>query len=123
MAATVGAWAPDGVAIVVDTVGSVPAIESLYPHMVHNGHVVSAGFYGPHGQIDIQQLRARELTLHAPAGWNRERMGATLAMLASGELQTKALITHRFPAAECAAAFELVLKRGEPVLGVVLDWD
>lgn len=119
----IGAWAPGAVAIVVDTVGSVPAIESMYPHMAHNGHIVSAGFYGPHGAIDIQKLRARELTLHAPAGWTRERMDATLQMLARGELQTETLITHRFPASECAAAFELVLKRGEPVLGVVLDWE
>jgi 3-hydroxyethyl bacteriochlorophyllide a dehydrogenase len=115
-------WAAQGVQVVADTVGSVPAIEALYPVMRHDGQIVSAGFYGPHGQIDIQKMRARELTLHAPAGWSAPRMFATLDLLTRGVLTTQHLITHRFPASEAAAAFDLILSRREPVLGVVLDW-
>jgi 2-desacetyl-2-hydroxyethyl bacteriochlorophyllide A dehydrogenase len=111
------------VQVMADTVGSVPAIEALYPVMRRDGHIVSAGFYGPRGQIDIQKLRDRELTLHAPAGWTTPRMVATLDLLARGILTTQHLITHRFPAAEAGAAFDLILSRREPVLGVVLDWE
>jgi 2-desacetyl-2-hydroxyethyl bacteriochlorophyllide A dehydrogenase len=116
-------WAPNGVNIIVDTVGSIPTVESLFPLLQHNGHIVSAGFYGTEGAIDIQRLRHREATLHTPAGWTRTRMDATLGLLAQGVLQTEHLITHRFPATECAAAFDLILSRREPVLGVVLDWE
>lgn len=119
----VRAWAAEGVQVVADTVGSIPAIEALYPTMRHNSHLVSAGFYGPRGQIDIQKMRAREITLHTPAGWTKERMDATLALLARGVLKTRPLITHRFPAAQAAAAFDLILSRREPVLGVILDWE
>ena len=91
--------------------------------MRHDGHISSAGFYGANGRIDLQKLRDRELTLHAPAGWNKARMDATLAMLARGDLQTKHLISHRFAAAQAGEAFELILSRREPVLGVVLDWE
>jgi 3-hydroxyethyl bacteriochlorophyllide a dehydrogenase len=121
-AKAVQALAPEGVAIVVDTVGSVPAVEACYPLLRHNGHIVSAGFYGTAGQIDIQPMRARELTLYTPAGWARNRMDATLGLIASGHLQTEPLITHHFPASQAAAAWRLILERTEPVLGVILDW-
>lgn len=117
------AWAPEGIQVVVDTVGSVPAFEALYGLMRHNGHIVSAGFYGVNGQLDIQPLRARELTLHTPAGWEHERMNQTLDLLAQGELQTEHLITHRFPASQVAEAFDLILAKRNDVLGVVLDWE
>lgn len=116
-------WASEGVQVVADTVGSIPTIEALYPVLRRGGHISSAGFYGSHGQIDIQKMRDRELTLHAPAGWTRPRMDATLDLLARGILTTQHLITHRLPAREAGAAFDLILSRREPVLGVVLDWN
>lgn len=115
-------WAPQGVQAVCDTVGTIPRVENLIPLMRHGGHISSAGFYGHNGCIDIQKMRNRELTLHAPAGWNKSRMDATLGMLARGELQTSHLTSHRFPAAQAGAAFDLILSRSTPVLGVVLDW-
>ncbi len=115
-------WAPGGVQVVAQTIGPVAAMEALYPVMRRNGHLVSAGFYGLHGRIDIQKMRDRELTLHAPAGWTSERLLATLELLAQGILTTEHLITHCFPAAEAGAAFDLILSRREPVLGVVLEW-
>jgi len=116
-------WAPEGINIIVDTVGSVPTMLELFEQLKRDGHIVSAGFYGHEGNIDIQLLRHREATLHTPAGWTKERMDATLDLLAKGVLTTEHLITHRFPAADCGAAFDLILKRNEPVLGVILDWE
>jgi 2-desacetyl-2-hydroxyethyl bacteriochlorophyllide A dehydrogenase len=116
------AWAPEGVQAVIDTVGSVPSIEALIGVLRRCGHIVSAGFHGPRGLIDIQRLRDRELTLYAPAGWTKERIDATLELVASGALKTTHLITHRLPVDRAAEAFELILSRREHVLGVVLDW-
>lgn len=123
LAHVVTEWAPDGVNLVADTVGSIQTIEALYPAMKWRGHIVSAGFYGHHGLIDIQTMRARELVLHAPSGWSADRMDATLEMLSSGRLTTTHLLTHRLPVIRAAEAFDLILFRQEPVLGVVLDWD
>lgn len=116
-------WAPDGVQVVADTVGEVPALESLYPAMRRFSHLVSAGFCGTQGRIDIQKMRDYEMTLHAPAGWTKERMDTTLQLLEQGVLQTLPLITHRFAASRAAEAYELILSRSAPVLGVVLDWE
>ena len=67
-------------------------------------------------------MRLNELALHAPAGWTRDRMDATLELLAAGHLETESLITHHFPADQAPAAYQLLLERPEPVLGVVLEW-
>ena len=123
VAAVVREWAPDGVQAVAHTAGPVAPVEALFPMMRRNGQISSAAFCGTEGQFDIQKLRARELSLHAPAGWAQDRMDATRERIADGRLRTLPLVTHHFPAAEAAAAFELVLHRTEPVLGVVLDWD
>ncbi|MCA1597249.1 MAG: hypothetical protein LC772_12620, partial [Chloroflexi bacterium] len=87
------------------------------------GHIVSAGFCGPNGLIDVQRMGERELTLHAPSGWTRPRMDATLDLVMRGVIKTETLITHRFPANRAAEAFALILGRREPALGVVLDWE
>lgn len=116
------AWATDGIQAVIDTIGSVTEIERFLPVMRHNGHIVSAGFHGTRGKIDIQHLRFRELSLHAPSGWTTPRMDATRDLIASGVLQTEPLITHRFPVERAAEAYELILERREPFLGIVLDW-
>ncbi|HET6385122.1 MAG TPA: zinc-binding dehydrogenase [Armatimonadota bacterium] len=117
------AWAPDGLQVIVDTVGSIEAMENLYPITRRAGALVSAGFYGFMGQIDIQKMRDRELTLHAPSGWTGPRLDATLRLIASGDLQTLPLITHHFPANDAPQAYDLILNRQAPVLGVVLDWE
>jgi len=118
------AWAggPGRVQLVADTVGSIPTLDLLMPTMRRFSHIVSAGFYGSTGFIDIQRMRNYEMSLHAPSGWTTERIDSTLALLEQGVLQTTHLITHRFPVSEAAAAFDLILQRNAPVLGVVLDW-
>jgi 2-desacetyl-2-hydroxyethyl bacteriochlorophyllide A dehydrogenase len=115
-------WAAEGVQAVVDTVGSVPSLEAFFPLMRRDGHLVSAGFHGTRGMIDIQHLRFRELSLHAPSGWTAPRMDATRELIARGVLQTERLITHRFPVARANEAFDMILARRAPFLGVILDW-
>jgi 2-desacetyl-2-hydroxyethyl bacteriochlorophyllide A dehydrogenase len=121
-------WAASGggdgrVHAVADTVGSVPDLEALYPLLAHGAHLVSAGFCGTEGLLDVQKLRERELTLHAPAGWKRDRMEATLTLVASGALETLPLVTHRLPASRAAEAYDMVLSRAPGVLGMILDWE
>ncbi|MEF3308070.1 zinc-binding dehydrogenase [Paenibacillus sp. GYB004] len=64
--------------IVVDSVGDMETVESLWPCMSRGSHLVSAGFLGTRGMIDIQRLRLKEMTLHTPSGWQKERMDRTL---------------------------------------------
>lgn len=118
----VSAWAPERVQAIVDTVGTVPLLERLLPLLRHDGHLVSAGFCGPHGRIDIQRLRFREATLHTPSGWSAARLDATLAGVTEGWLETLPLITHRFDAEQAAEAWRCILDDRDATLGVLLEW-
>ena len=62
-----------------------------------------------------------------PAGyvrWTENRnMEAVLDMIASGSLNVEQIITHRFPIAEAAGAYDLIMgKIKEPFVGVVLTY-
>lgn len=113
----------DGIAALVDTVGSIPTLYIFLPLMRPQGYICSAGFYGAEGKIDIQKLRRGEQTLHCLSGYTRERIDQTLQLLASGELDTTSLITHRFPAREVKVAWDLIRDRQEDFLGIVLEWN
>lgn len=115
-------WLPQGIQIAVDTVGSIGLTEELAAVMARGGHVISAGFYGAQDQLALQPLRNREISLDFVSGWTRARMDETLRLLAAGHLHTLPLITHHFPVDEAAAAWDLIVTRREPVLGVILDW-
>lgn len=112
----------NGVQIAVDTVGSIQAIEQLLPVMRRYGHIVSAGFYGVNDSIALQALRNRELSIDTVSGWSKDRMDATLQLIAAGHLETLPLITHHFPVARAAAAWQLIGAKNESALGVILDW-
>ncbi len=113
---------PQGVRVAVDTVGSLEAIDAVLPLMKRFGHVVSAGFYGTEDRLGLQALRNWELSLDTVSGWTQERMGATLALVTAGHLQTLPLITHRFGVDRAAEAWALIESKREPVLGVILEW-
>jgi len=113
---------PQGAQIAVDTVGSTQAIEQVMPLLRRYGHIISAGFYGVNDNIALQPLRNRELSVDLVSGWSKERMDATLQLIAAGYLQTLPLITHHFPVTQAADAWQLIRNKGESVLGVILDW-
>jgi bacteriochlorophyllide a dehydrogenase len=111
-----------GQSVLVDTVGDLETVYALLPKLRREAHFVSAGFYGHEGKIDLQRLRNQELTVHTPSGWTTPRMDATLEWVAQEKLTTLPLITHRFPVADAAAAFDLFLHRRAPSLGILLEW-
>jgi 3-hydroxyethyl bacteriochlorophyllide a dehydrogenase len=112
----------NGVQVAVDTVGSIASIEQLLPHLRRNSHIVSAGFYGTQDILGLQALRAAEVSLDLVSGWTKPRMDQTLALITAGYLETLPLITHRFPADQAAAAWQLIASKEQAVLGVILDW-
>jgi len=120
--AVVDAQAPDGLHVVIDTVGTVPTLEALLPLMAHDGHLVSAGFCGTEGAIDIQKLRLGEKSVHAPSGWTIKRMDETLELIALKKLSTAPLISHQMPVEQAAEAWDLIRNHRDQVMGVVLTW-
>jgi bacteriochlorophyllide a dehydrogenase len=115
-------WARKGIAVVADTVGSIDSVYALMPMMKHRGWIVSAGFYGSQGQIDIQRLRIKELRLSAPSGWAKVRLQETMDLISNGHIKTRHLISEVVPVELAGQAFQRILSKEPGLLGVVLDW-
>jgi 2-desacetyl-2-hydroxyethyl bacteriochlorophyllide A dehydrogenase len=110
------------IAVVVDTVGAMDTFRELKPAMKLNSHLVSAGFLGTTGMVDIQELRAQEITLHSPSVWTEQRMDDTLAGIREGWLRTTPLITHRIRAEKAEEAWRIIMNKSGFFLGIVLEW-
>ena len=113
---------PQGIQVGVDTVGRIEIMEQLQNLMKPFGHLVSAGFYGPNDRFALQPARYKELSIDLVSGATPDRLLKTLELVEQGILDTKSLITHRFPAARASEAWELINSGSESALGVVLDW-
>lgn len=107
---------------VVDTIGSIKTVLRLLPFIKRDGHWVNAGFLSQDSTLDLRQLVEKEITLHMANGRTPERMKAAFEAISQNRLQTEHLITHRFPAAQAAKAWEAILDKQQLCLGVVLDW-
>lgn len=110
------------ISVLVDTVGDAKLFDAYLPHLKHGGTIAAAGFYGLEGFIEIQRYRFREIAFDLVAGITPERIDATIQWVAEGKMDTASLITHRFPVAAAAEAWDLIETKKEHVLGVILQW-
>jgi 2-desacetyl-2-hydroxyethyl bacteriochlorophyllide A dehydrogenase len=115
--------APGGFDIVADTVGTAGSVAQVMGLVRRDGHLVLNGYYreGEH-LLSIQQLHSREITAHAPAGWTRQRLEATLGLVEDGALRVRELMTHILPVEKAVEAYDLVLNKPQAFLGICLDW-
>lgn len=110
------------ISILVETIGSLRMFELLVDRMQRDGHLVCTGFYGLDDAIHIPIIRRKELTLHTPAGWTRPRLEKTISLLADHQLDAASLITHRLPITAAPEAYQMLTRREDNALGVLLQW-
>lgn len=117
---TVGA---DGVRVVLDSV-QTPASQEQYIDLIKrgSGQIVYNGFNPDDHWANLGLFQKRELTTHFVLHWTRERMEATLALMASGSLRAAPLITHVVPYTRGPDMYRMLLAKHEPFLGIALDW-
>lgn len=125
-----GAWVqrvaeffPEGAQVAVDTVGSIDIMRMLQGLLKRFAHLVSAGFYGPNDSLELQPPRYKELSIDLVSGATLDRLESTMKLVADGTLDTRSLITHRFPVDKAADAWKLIESKSEHVMGVILDWE
>jgi len=116
-------FAAGGAPVVIDTLTTTEALHASLRFLAHDGHIVAGGYYiEGHNLIDYVQLTAREATLYAPGGWTRPRLERTLDWVVKGHLRVLDKITHRWPVARAVEAYDLLVRRHEPFLAMVIDW-
>ena len=99
------------------------------------GTVVAAGFYqGPatalvlgeefhHNRVNLISSQISALPVALRERWSRERLHRTVMQLcATRRLDPLPLISHVLPAADAAAAYELIDRPPPDLLQVILDF-
>jgi len=114
---------PKGVDVVVETASSAATVRLAAGILRNGGHLVLNGFYPPpENLVDWHWLRGKELTVHCPNSRTRERLEATLALMASGALRTGELVTHELALADAPRVYDMLLDREAEFLGVTIRW-
>jgi len=130
------AAAREGVDVAIEFSGRYAALHQAMRSARLGGTVVAAGFYVGSAGSELrlgEEFHHNRLTLagsmsgwgapHRAPGWNRSRLRTTaLDLLVRARLDVDALVTHRFPFQQAADAYELVDKRPDETLRVVLTY-
>lgn len=125
-----------GADTVIEISGFAQALHQAIRSVVYNGRVVAAGFYqgqaeglflGEEYHHNRIQLVCSQIGAVAPElnnRWDRLRMEQTIFRLAEqGKLDLEGLVTRVVPFGEAAAAYEMLDRRTDNNLQVVLSFD
>lgn len=124
-----------GAPVAVDVSGNPAALHEAIRSVGVNGLVVAAGFYqGSLGAVRLGEefhhnrvrLVSSQIGGVAPAlsgHWDKDRLHHdVMARIADGRIDPEPLVSHRFPARQCQAAYDLLTSGDPSVLQVVLEF-
>ncbi len=115
--------------------GAYPALHEAIRSVAYSSRVVVAGFFqgdgqglrlgeeAHHNRVQLTVSQISGVAPHLQHRWNEYRLQTTaVGLAASGRLEVEPLISHRIPAADAPAAFQLVDRDPAAVLQVVLEY-
>lgn len=99
--------APLGADVVYECSGAGPAVNQLLSVVKRKGIYAQIGLFGKDVSVSMDQIVYKELSVYGtfaslPIAWTR-----ALQLMASGAVNTKPLITHRFSVTDWQAAFDV----------------
>ncbi len=124
-----------GADVCVEAAGSTRALHEAIRSCAYNSGVVAMGFYQGeaaglslgeefhHARISLISSQIGGIAPELQHRWDRARLvRAFMAIAEAREVRCTELVTHRIPAREAAAAFEMLDARPDEALQVVLDF-
>lgn len=105
--------------IVVEAIGNPATIAQGYELVRPGGRLCVIGYTNEPLTISPAKLMYREVEIVGSLGCRPVDYPPLIEMVRTGKIQLRPLVTHRFPLAEIAEAFE-VMKRGESLRSIVI---
>jgi len=110
-----------GADVVMEAVGSPEAFETCTRLVRPGGHVANIGVHGKPATLHLEDLWIRNVTISTGLV-DTYSTPTLLKMVATGQLDTSQLVTHRFPLEDIMAAYDVFSKPAETgALKVVLN--
>ena len=113
----------DGLDLVLETAGAVPAVELATRVVREGGRVVQLGIAGAGKTLELTAdlLPLRDLALIGSVGYTAAIWSRTVDLVRAGLVDLEPIVTHRFAAADFERAFELMDRRDGIVGKIVLE--
>jgi len=111
----------EGPDVVVDATGAQSCIQTGVHLCKKGGMYVQAGMGRENVVFPITTACIRDLTIRGSIRYTAGVYPTAVDLVASGKIDPKVLITHRFPFEQAEEAFETVRKGGEDVLKVIIQ--
>lgn len=83
------------------------------------GRLIGVALYEDQPAIDVNQIVSKNLTVIGTLGYTEEDMRDALDLIASGQVDRKPLITHRYALTEAAEAFEAQVNTAQTLKAVI----
>jgi 3-hydroxyethyl bacteriochlorophyllide a dehydrogenase len=107
---------------VIDSVGSPDSLALSQAILPAHGHLIVLGWWAGNQTLNVHAAFNTEATVHFPAGLTPIRLSATLALIRTGAIAVRPLVTHTFAGADFPKACRLLKQRGSDYLGIAIDW-
>jgi 2-desacetyl-2-hydroxyethyl bacteriochlorophyllide A dehydrogenase len=104
----------DGLDLVLETAGAVPAVELATRLVREGGRVVLLGIAGEGktlAPLPADRIALRDLELIGSVGYTSDAWARVVALLADRRVDFSPIVTHRFPLEQFERAFELMDNR------------
>lgn len=124
-----------GADVSIEITGFASALNEAVRATAYNSRVVASGFFQGgaeqlflgeefhHNRIELRCSQISGVARSLDHRWNELRLIQTfIRMCAEGRVDAEALVSHRIPAAEAGAAFDLLHARPQEAVQVVLDF-
>lgn len=111
----------EGPDVVIDATGAQSCIQTGVHLTKKGGTYVQAGMGRENVVFPITTACIRDLTIRGSIRYTAGVYPTAVDLVASGKIDPKVLITHRFPFEKAEEAFETVRKGGENVLKVIIE--
>lgn len=121
VAAVRAATGGQGADVVLECSGSVDAVDDALRMCRRAGQVVLVGFFERPVTADLNHAVFNGITLHSVRGEGSGSVARAVSLAGQGRLDTEPLVTHHFPLAEVAEAFDTYAERRQDAIKVMLD--
>jgi len=111
-----------GVDIAFVTVGSAQAFEQCLQVTRKRGKTIVVGLFTKKIDIDLSRILMNEKIVMGSLMFTRKDFEESLNLITSGKFVPREIITHRLPIEQAQQAFELMDKKSENVVKVVLTF-
>ncbi len=111
----------EGFQVAFEAAGVQASLDVLIANVEKGGDVVILGVYANNPKINMYYVGEHELNIYGSMMYRHEDYEEAVKMIANGKIQTKPLISKRFPFSDYLKAYEYIDNQKDKTMKVIID--